>query len=69
MVKNSSRNRVADGSLRIALPKGAMLVDASLLGRPADREAERIFVPDYWRARGELEAAARGRGSAWFIAT
>lgn len=69
MVTNSSRNRVADGSLRIALPKGAMLVDASLLGRPADREAERIFVPDYWRARGELEAAARGRGSAWFIAT
>jgi 3-deoxy-D-manno-octulosonic acid kinase len=69
MVTNSSRNRVADGSLRIALPKGAMLVDARLLGRPPDREAERIFAPDYWSARGELEAAARGRGSAWFIAT
>jgi 3-deoxy-D-manno-octulosonic acid kinase len=46
-----------------------MLVDAGLLGRSADREAQSIFSPEYWRARGELESAARGRGSAWFIAT
>jgi 3-deoxy-D-manno-octulosonic acid kinase len=46
-----------------------MLVDPSLLGRPVDREAEAVFRPDYWRARGELEATGRGRGAAWFIAT
>jgi 3-deoxy-D-manno-octulosonic acid kinase len=69
MVTNSSRNRVDDGSLRIALPRGAMLVDASLIGRAADREAEELFRPEYWRTRGELEPTSRGRGAAWYIAT
>ena len=28
-----------------------------------------LFTPEYWRARGALTSVARGRGSAWFVAT
>jgi 3-deoxy-D-manno-octulosonic acid kinase len=52
---------------RIETPAGAMLVDRSLLGRAADPAAEAVFDPGYWRARGEILPAARGRGATWFI--
>ncbi|MGA2777990.1 MAG: 3-deoxy-D-manno-octulosonic acid kinase [Steroidobacteraceae bacterium] len=57
------------GGERIATGAGAMLVDASLLGREADSTAEAIFEFDHWRSRGEIAAAALGRGSAWLITT
>jgi 3-deoxy-D-manno-octulosonic acid kinase len=47
-----------------------MLSDPACLGNlPPDDAAESIFDPQFWRARGELIAAAAGRGSAWFIAS
>jgi 3-deoxy-D-manno-octulosonic acid kinase len=54
---------------RIVTAKGAMLVDALKLGRPADAAAETIFDPHYWRARGEIARASRGRGATWFISS
>ncbi len=57
-----------DGSRRIDLPDGALLIDPtrvedSLLERVGDS----LFEPPYWAARGELIPADRGRGSAWFV--
>jgi 3-deoxy-D-manno-octulosonic acid kinase len=57
---------MTDGGLRIATADGAMLADPKCLGNVVD---ERIFDPRYWAERGELAAAPRGRGSAWFIST
>ncbi|MFI4890814.1 MAG: 3-deoxy-D-manno-octulosonic acid kinase [Steroidobacterales bacterium] len=34
-----------------------------------DEHGEALFTPEYWQARGALTPAARGRGSAWFIAS
>jgi 3-deoxy-D-manno-octulosonic acid kinase len=45
-----------------------MLSDPACLGNLPPDAAESIFDPQFWRARGELIAAAAGRGSAWFIA-
>jgi 3-deoxy-D-manno-octulosonic acid kinase len=44
-----------------------MLSDPACLGNLPPDAAESIFDPQFWRARGELIAAAAGRGSAWFI--
>jgi 3-deoxy-D-manno-octulosonic acid kinase len=50
---------------RGALAGGAMLYDTSRVGNlSAD-----WFEPRYWQARGELEGAARGRGTTWFLRT
>jgi len=49
--------------VRIVTADGAMLVDPERFG-DLGRSA---FEPDFWAARGELEAARRGRGAAWFI--
>ncbi len=46
-----------------------MLSDPACLGNLLPDAAESIFDPQFWRARGELSAAAAGRGSAWFIAS
>jgi 3-deoxy-D-manno-octulosonic acid kinase len=46
-----------------------MLSDPACLGNLPPDAAESIFDPEFWRARGELIAAAAGRGSAWFIAS
>jgi 3-deoxy-D-manno-octulosonic acid kinase len=46
-----------------------MLSDPACLGNLPPDAAESIFDPQFWRARGELIAAAAGRGSAWFIAS
>jgi 3-deoxy-D-manno-octulosonic acid kinase len=40
---------------------GAAAVDAAA--------AESLFEPTFWADRGELVEAARGRGSAWFVAS
>ena len=42
---------------------GAMLYDASCVGQPDAG----IFEPDYWRARGALQAARGGRGTVAFV--
>ena len=48
---------------RGALAGGAMLYDTS---RASNLTAE-WFEPRYWRARGELDGTARGRGAAYFV--
>jgi 3-deoxy-D-manno-octulosonic acid kinase len=44
-----------------------MLADPNGLGNVPASEAESLFDPKYWAARGELERVSAGRGSAWFI--
>jgi 3-deoxy-D-manno-octulosonic acid kinase len=44
-----------------------MLADPAGLGNPSQSVARSWFDPKFWSARGELEAASSGRGSAWFI--
>ena len=56
-----------NGGQRIATAKGVMLADPNDLGNVAASEAESLFDPEYWAARGELERVSAGRGSAWFI--
>lgn len=48
-----------------------MLADRACLGNAANLAPldERVFEPGFWAARGELIDVARGRGSAWFVAT
>ena len=48
---------------RKPLKGGAILYDASR----ASNLAATWFDPEYWRARGELDGEARGRGAAYFI--
>ncbi|MFI4891101.1 MAG: 3-deoxy-D-manno-octulosonic acid kinase [Steroidobacterales bacterium] len=45
-----------------------MLIAARSMA-PFDAHGEALFTPEYWQVRGALSRAARGRGSAWFIAT
>jgi 3-deoxy-D-manno-octulosonic acid kinase len=56
-----------DVGRRIATTQGAILVDPALMGEFQDSAGEAVFDPEYWRARGELVPADRGRGAAWFI--
>ncbi len=58
---------MTNGGRRIATATGAMLADPTCLGNPPRGGAESMFDPEYWRVRGELAAAAGGRGSAWFV--
>ncbi len=58
---------ITDGGRRIAIAGGAMLAVAAGCAEPFAAAGARIFETQYWRARGQLAAAARGRGSAWFI--
>ncbi|HEY2465567.1 MAG TPA: 3-deoxy-D-manno-octulosonic acid kinase [Steroidobacteraceae bacterium] len=44
-----------------------MLADPHSLGNAQQGASEALFDPDFWTARGELAAASRGRGSAWFV--
>jgi 3-deoxy-D-manno-octulosonic acid kinase len=46
-----------------------MLADPGAVGNQDAGGAEPLFEPEFWRRRGEIGAAARGRGSAWFIAS
>ncbi len=46
-----------------------MLADPAALGNLEAHAAETLFDPEFWRGRGELSDAARGRGAAWFIAS
>jgi 3-deoxy-D-manno-octulosonic acid kinase len=46
-----------------------MLSDPDCLGNLPQDAQESLFDPEFWRSRGELLEAARGRGSAWFIAS
>jgi 3-deoxy-D-manno-octulosonic acid kinase len=55
-----------EGGGRIDTADGAMLADMSLLGNSHAASAA-LFEPGYWRERGRIEPAQRGRGSAWFI--
>jgi 3-deoxy-D-manno-octulosonic acid kinase len=46
-----------------------MLSDPDCLGNLSQNDQEALFDPEFWRRGGELSEAARGRGSAWFIAS
>jgi 3-deoxy-D-manno-octulosonic acid kinase len=54
-------------SRRIVTATGAMLSDPTGLGNVEDGNAEALFDPELWRARGELTEVSGGRGSAWFV--
>ena len=56
------------GGRRIATATGAMLSDPACLGNVPQDGAESLFDAEFWRLRGELIDATRGRGSAWFVA-
>jgi 3-deoxy-D-manno-octulosonic acid kinase len=54
--------------LRIATASGAVLLDRDAVSNAIALErAEDLFDPAYWRRRGEIVAADRGRGAAWFL--
>lgn len=55
------------GGQRIATATGVMLADPHSLGNAQHGASEALFDPDHWAARGELDAVAGGRGSAWFV--
>ena len=57
------------GGRRIATARGATLTDSSGLAQAAGPDADAIFDPVFWRARGQLAPVFGGRGAAWFIAT
>lgn len=53
---------------RIATATGAVLLAPDVVSSAiAVENAEDLFAHDYWRARGEIVAADRGRGAAWFL--
>jgi len=56
-----------DGGRRVATAAGAMLIEPHSLGA-FEAAGAALFAPDYWRNNGTLAGAARGRGSAWFVA-
>jgi 3-deoxy-D-manno-octulosonic acid kinase len=56
-----------DAGRRIATAQGACLVDPARAGELLESAGESLFDPDYWRSRGELVPADRGRGAAWFV--
>lgn len=58
-----------NGGRRIATATGAMLADPACLGNLPPDAGERLFDPEYWRARHELQEVRGGRGAAWFIAS
>ncbi len=58
---------MTNGGQRIATASGVMLADPAGLGNALLRDAQALFEPDFWAARGELSAVSGGRGAAWFI--
>lgn len=55
------------GGQRIATATGVMLADPNGLGNPPLRAEEALFDPNFWSARGELDAVSGGRGAAWYV--
>jgi 3-deoxy-D-manno-octulosonic acid kinase len=58
---------MTNGGQRIATASGVMLADPAGLGNVLQANTEALFDPDFWAARGELNAVDAGRGAAWFI--
>lgn len=56
-----------DGSRRIAIAGGALLIDPTQLDAALLSSAAELFEPRYWEARAQLMPVNRGRGAAWFI--
>lgn len=56
-----------EGGRRVATAAGAMLIAPHSL-EAFEAKGTALFTPDYWRGNGTLANAARGRGSAWFVA-
>ena len=58
---------MTNGGQRTATASGVMLADPADIGNALLRDAQALFEPDFWAARGELQAVSGGRGAAWFI--
>jgi len=58
---------MTNGGQRFATSSGVMLADPGGLGNAPQGDAESLFDPQFWAARGELLAVDTGRGAAWFI--
>jgi 3-deoxy-D-manno-octulosonic acid kinase len=58
---------MTNGGQRIATASGVMLADPAGLGNALNGNTDALFDPDFWAARGELDAVETGRGAAWFI--
>ncbi len=56
-----------DGGRRVATAAGAMLIAPQNIGE-FETAGMALFRPDYWRIKGTVTPASRGRGSAWFSA-
>lgn len=56
-----------DVGRRIATAQGAFLVDPLRTAELLASAGESLFDPEYWRSRGELVPAERGRGAAWLV--
>lgn len=59
-----------DGGRRIATSCGAILAGPDLFAGPdaiGEGEADSLFQPQFWAARGELRSITAGRGAAWFV--
>jgi 3-deoxy-D-manno-octulosonic acid kinase len=56
-----------DAGRRVATQGGAILADAELVGALLETAGESLFDPGFWTSRGEIAAADKGRGGAWFI--
>ena len=66
MLENAAWD-MKDVGRRIATAQGALLVDPARTGEILESAGESLFDPEYWRVRGQLVAADRGRGAAWFV--
>jgi 3-deoxy-D-manno-octulosonic acid kinase len=66
VLENAAGN-MKDVGRRIATAEGAFLVDPVCAGELLESAGESLFDPEYWRGRGQLVPADRGRGAAWFV--
>jgi 3-deoxy-D-manno-octulosonic acid kinase len=58
-----------NGGQRIAIPRGALLLDPVKAQSLLESAGDAWFAPEYWSAEGRAEPVPAGRGSAWFLRT
>jgi 3-deoxy-D-manno-octulosonic acid kinase len=60
---------IGNGGQRIAIPRGALLLDPVRTQSLLESAGDAWFAPEYWLAEGRAEPVPAGRGSAWFLRT
>jgi 3-deoxy-D-manno-octulosonic acid kinase len=58
-----------DTGRRVATDRGAILADVELAEALLETAGESLFDPGFWTSHGEIAAAGKGRGGAWFVAS